>query len=395
MTETQTAAAAHEVERLPVTLVYQEQQQFTETYGGGHGSVVLEGQLLRPVGRPSSTVTVFMHPSGTMNLLPLPRALARAGAHVLTCGSRYPHNDTTLIMEKVLLDLGRVVRHARERLGYTTVVLGGWSGGGSLMLYYQSQAEAPSVTATPNGDPPDLTAAGLPAADAVMQLAAHVSRATTLTEWMDPSVLDEDDPSRRDPDLDLYGAAGPKPPYTAEFLTAYRAAQVARNRRVTAWVHEQLDDRPAREHLGLERSFVVHGTMADPRWLDPTVDANDRRPGWCYLGEPRVVNNSPVGLARYSSLRSWLSQWSYDESNADGPRHAARVSVPALVVENSADDACTPSHTRRIFQALASPDKEVHVIQGASHYYLGEPEHLATATALVLDWLRSRRLLAD
>ena len=35
--------------------------------------------------------------------------------------------------------------------------------------------------------------------------------------------------------------------------------------------------------------------MADPRWLDPTVDPNDRTPGTCYLGDPRVVNMSPVG----------------------------------------------------------------------------------------------------
>ena len=67
-----------------------------------------------------------------------------------------------------------------------------------------------------------------------------------------------------------------------------------------------------------ERAFVVHGTMADPRWLDPTVDPNDRTPGTCYLGDPRLVNNSPVGLARFSTLRSWLSQWSFDDAHGDG-----------------------------------------------------------------------------
>ena len=56
--------------------------------------------------------------------------------------------------------------------------------------------------------------------------------------------------------------------------------------------------------------------MADPRWLDPSVDPNDRQPGWCYQGDPRVVNMSPTGLARFTTLRSWLSQWSYDEARA-------------------------------------------------------------------------------
>jgi hypothetical protein len=45
--------------------------------------------------------------------------------------------------------------------------------------------------------------------------------------------------------------------------------------------------------------FVVHGTMADPRWLDPTVDPNERTPGTCYLGDPQVVNNSTDWLHRH------------------------------------------------------------------------------------------------
>ena len=61
----------------------------------------------------------------------------------------------------------------------------------------------------------------------------------------------------------------------------------------------------------------AHGTVADPRWLDPTVDPNERTPGTSYLGDPQVVNMSPVGLARFCTLRNWLSQWSYDDAGAD------------------------------------------------------------------------------
>lgn len=103
----------------------------------------------------------------------------------------------------------------------------------------------------------------------------------------------------------------------------------------------------------------MHGTMADPRWLDPTIDPNERRPGSCYLGDPRVVNNSPIGLARFCSLRSWLSQWSYDDARADGIACGHDVTVPTLVIGNLADDACTPSHTRRLFEAIGHPDKEM------------------------------------
>ena len=136
-----------------------------------------------------------------------------------------------------------------------------------------------------------------------------------------------------------------------------------------------------------ERAFVVHGTMADPRWLDPAIDANDRVPGTCYLGDPRLINDSPGGLGRFTTLRAWLSQWSYDRSNADGLRCGPRITVPVLVIGNSADDACTPSHTQRLYAAVAQVEREMHVVQGATHYYAGQPDELAEATLLVTGWL--------
>lgn len=238
-------------------------------------------------------------------------------------------------MEKVVQDLGACVKDAKERLGYEKVILAGWSGGGALSLYYQQQAQHATVTETPPaGESPDLTRLDLPAADGMMLLAAHVSRHGTLTEWMDPSILDETDPDKRDPELDLYNPANPpnQPPYTAEFLERYRAAQIDRNRRITAWVKEQLADLRDRGEPLMERGFIVHGTMADPRWLDLSVDPSDRKLG-CYLGgDPRIVNmGGPVGLARFTTLRSWLSQWSYDDAHGDGPRCAADLEVPTLV----------------------------------------------------------------
>ncbi|MBO6693456.1 MAG: alpha/beta hydrolase, partial [Parvibaculum sp.] len=166
----------YEVERIPFHLHWQESSPFKETYAGALDTIVVEGQHLKPKGATSKTVLIFMHPTGTMNLLPMPNALAAAGIPCLTCGSRYPHNDSALIMEKVLLDLGHYVAYAKEKLGYEKVVMAGWSGGGSLSMFYQAQAEKPTITATPWGDPVDVAGAGLIPADAVLQLAAHVSR---------------------------------------------------------------------------------------------------------------------------------------------------------------------------------------------------------------------------
>ena len=99
--------------------------------------------------------------------------------------------------------------------------------------------------------------------------------------------------------------------------------------------------------------------MCDVRWLDPAVDPNRRKPNWTYLGDPRTVNTARSGLARYSTLRSWLSQWSYDLSNAKGPKNAARIKkTPVLQIENDADEAVPATHNPTIRDALATPDKE-------------------------------------
>lgn len=376
-------------QRIPYLIVFQEQAAFKDTYGGAEGVVALEAHLLKP-DAPSDTVVIMMHPIGGGAWLPLPAALAKRGVHVIYCNSRYRGIDNALIMEKCALDLGACVRDAKERLGYEKVILGGWSGGGALSLFYQAEAENPTVTQTPAGDPIDLTQAGLIPADGIALLAAHLSRNLTLTEWLDPSVADESRPFDRDPELNIYDRSNPnQAPYSPEFVARYRDAQVARNRRITAWVKEQLAALKAQGLHNHERGFVVQGTMADPRFIDSTLEPSDRQPDHCMLGDPRVVNDGPVGLARFSTLRSWLSQWSYDDSNADGLKCAARISVPMLVIENSADDACTPSHAARLMAAAVNAPQTHAVIQGANHYYSGQPEKAAEGADAFVEWLRA------
>jgi pimeloyl-ACP methyl ester carboxylesterase len=178
-----------------------------------------------------------------------------------------------------------------------------------------------------------------------------------------------------------------QPAYSDAFVTRYRAAQIARNRRITAWVKDQLAEIRVSKFPNDERGFTVHGTMADPRWLDPTQDPNDRPANWCMLGDPRQANDGPIGLARFTTLRSWLSQWSYDDSNADGIKCAAKISVPVLAIDNSADDGCTPSHMQRLMAAAPQVPKEHHIIQGAGHYYIGQRDKADEAAALTRSWI--------
>jgi pimeloyl-ACP methyl ester carboxylesterase len=371
--------------RTPLLIAFREAVGLRDTYGGIDGVVALQAHHLKP-DAPSDTIVIFMHPMGIMHYLPLPGALAEAGIHVLTAVSRYPNNDSALIMEKVAIDLGRWVAHAREVLGYAKVVLAGWSGGGSLALFYQAEAADPQVTHTPAGEAFPMAEAKLPPVDGIMLLAAHVSRAQTLTEWLDASVSDEAGPVR-DPKWNLYSPEAPQPPYSADFLAEYAARQVARTNRITAWAQATLAELKAREGPHAERAFIVHGTMAAPCWLDPTVDPNDRQPGRCYLGDPKLINDSPGGLGRFTTLRSWLSQWSL-KSNASSLKVGHRIRVPVLVVGNTADDACTPSHTQRLFDCVVNaPSRELQLVHGATHYYAFQPDHLKRAAGIVTDWL--------
>ncbi|HKU47903.1 MAG TPA: alpha/beta hydrolase, partial [Burkholderiales bacterium] len=349
-----------------VHIQYPEKAQFREVYGfaGSQGMVNLEGIRFVPK-NPSRTLAVYMHPATTLQLLPMPQAMAKAGVHVLCAGSRFMKNDTPLIMEKVVLDLGAYIRHAKEKWGYEKILLCGWSGGGSLSLFYQSQAEKPSITHTPAGDEVNLKDAGLIPADGFIFQAAHLSRAHTFSEWIDPSVIDEADPDRRNLELDIYNPKCPnQPPYSADFVSFFRAKQLERVRRRTAWVKETLDRLKKLNTGEMERGFVTYRTLCDVRFMDPAIEPNDRKPRWTFMGAPETANTGPVGLARFSTLRAWLSQWSPDDSNADGPRCAGDISIPMLAIENSADDAVPQRHAQIIHDAAASKDKTFRVIKG-------------------------------
>ncbi len=380
--------------RTPYLIVHREDRVRKDVYGAVDDAVVLQAQLMRG-SNPSDTALIVMHPIGAPAYLPVFAQLARAGHHIIACASRYSSGDAPLEMENVVLDLGACIKDAKERQGYKDIVLMGWSGGGSLMAGYQAEAEKPVIQLTASGEGTPLAGARLIPADAIMLVASHRSRHRLLTGQIDPSVLDEIDPDRRDLSLDIYDSDNSaQPPFAADFIERYRAAQVARNRKISEWAKGRLADLKAKGLEHDEFCFVTHRTMADLRWVDPTVDPNQRKPNWTYLGDPRVVNNSASALARFSSLRGWLSQWSYDYAQFDSVVSGPRISVPGMVMTAGADDACPPEHTNLMFEALGSPDKVKVTVDHANHYFTGADgkSHLAEAVAIISGWLAERGL---
>jgi pimeloyl-ACP methyl ester carboxylesterase len=381
--------------RTPLLVVTQEAAIRKDVYGSVGDHVARQAQLLRGE-RDSDTVIVCMHPIGSPAYLPLFPELARTGLHVLGSTSRYTVGDAALQMENVLLDIAACVKTARERLGYRKVVLAGWSGGGSPMMGYAAEAEKPVITRTAAGEPTLLSETALPSVDAVMLLAAPRSRHRLLTDFLDASITDEIEPDRgREREFDLYDPANAnQPPYSADFVAAYRARQRERNARITAFAQAKLTAFQSAGRPHDEHAFVVHGTMADPRWLDPTIEPNGRRPGWSYLGDPAVANTSPGAMMRFTTTRSWLSQWSLETAQVDAADAAPRVGVPVHVLRNGRDDAVPVSHPQQVFDAIGDSDKEFAELPEANHYFAGDDQasHLGTAADLVHRWLAQHDL---
>jgi pimeloyl-ACP methyl ester carboxylesterase len=348
----------------------------------GHGPNPCQGIYHRPAGRRPTTALIATHYNVDFSEHYLGPHLAELGYGFLGWNTRYRGNEAHLLVDHALIDIGVGVRWLREQAGVDRVVLLGNSGGGSLMGAYQSQATEPTLTPVAGGRLPEAVL-DLPPADLYVSLNAHGGRPEVLTAWWDPSVVDEADPLSVDPDLDLF-AEGREAPFDRDWVARYRDAQAARNRKVTAWVHEELDRLAAAG--AYDRVFSIHRVWADPRFLDLTLDPSDRQVG-CYAGDARRANQGALGIGRSSTLRSWLSMWSLDEAQCNGAQHLPRITVPSLVIQSLADRGVYPSDARAIHDALGADDKQLELVAGEHYFETGGREDVA---ALVARWLDAR-----
>ena len=276
--------------------------------------------------------------------------LASRGIGFLGWNTRFRGFESSFVLDHALIDIGVGVRWLRESQGVQTIVLLGNSGGGSLMAAYQSRAM----------DSDDLIAA-----DGYVSSAAHPGRPDVLTAWMDAAVIDENDPVAGDPDLDLFDERN-GPPFSGEFVARYRAAQIARNQRITDWARDELVR--VRAAGFSDRPFTVMRTWADPRMVDPTLEPTGREPNMCYAGVPIHANRSPRGIAAACTLRNWLGMWSLETAQTRAEPYLARITCPALVINADRDTGVFPSDAARITAALASTDLTSCTID-TDHYF--------------------------
>lgn len=335
----------------------------------GHGSAPCQGLWWAPSDAVPATAFIASHYNIDFSEHYLAEHLAARGFGFLGWNTRYRGNEAYFLLEHAVVDIGVGVRWLREQ-GVERVVLLGNSGGGSLMAAYQSQA---------------LDSGGeLPAGDLYISLNAHRGRPDVMTAWIDPSVTDERDPLSRDPALDMYDPAN-GPPYEPEFVERYCAAQVARNHRITAWAHAELDR--LRAAGAGDTVFPVHRLWADLRFTDLTLDPSERAWG-CYAGDPQRANAGPLGFGRASTCRTWLSMWSLEDSRCRAEPHLRRITSPSLLVQSLGDTGIFPSDASAIFDALGADDSTMELVPG-DHYLLDGGARESCAD-LIAAWVHAR-----
>jgi len=257
----------------------------------GSGGHPCQGIYYRGVGRKPKVAMIAAHYQIDFSEHYLADYMATRGVGFLGWNTRFRGFESTFLLDHALVDIGVGVRWLREVQGVETVVLLGNSGGGSLMAAYQAQAVDPHVTPL-DGMRPAAGLNDLLPADGYVASAAHPGRPDVLTAWMDGSVVDECDPVASDRALDPFDERN-GPPFSADFIERYRAAQVARNHAITEWAEIEL--KRVRAAGFSDRPFTVLRTWADLRMVDPTIEPTKRPANTCYAGVP--VKASCAGVA--------------------------------------------------------------------------------------------------
>lgn len=356
-----------------------------------------DGSLVRgvlwtpPVGTPWKTAVILSHPRGDFSVHYACPLLAAAGYAVLGFGTRYMNNDTDCLHESCIIDV-QTAHDEMKRRGAEAVVLLGNSGGGSLMAMAQAQ---------------------LGIGDGWIGMAAHPGEGVFMLQVIDPSVADETDPFSTIPELDMYNPDNGWQPwpgrceYDPEWIARYRAAQVARVARIDAIAKASIAEaeaagrqlrtidksdasawREQRRRAVFTKYLTIYRTLADPAYLDLSIDPDDRPVGSLFaFPDPLDANYGRGGLARTMTARGWLSTWSGLSSHAKLADTMPHVKVPTILVHPTADTEIRLWQAKEIVDNSGAADKTYVELKGAPHYLEG---HRPEALGVVAEWLRKR-----
>ena len=353
---------------------------------------LVRGLLWTPPNGKWKTAVILSHPRGDFSVHYACPLLAAAGYAVFGFSTRYINNDTDCLHENCIIDV-KVAHDEMIRRGAEAVVLLGNSGGGSLMA---------------------MAHAELGIGDGWVGMAAHPGEGVFMLQVIDPSVTDESDPFSRDPALDMYNPDNgwrpwPEPSsYDPAWLETYRAAQIARVARIDAVAKQSIADAEAagQQLEGIHKSInlaewrdlrarrvftkylTIYRTLADPAYLDLSIDPDQRPMGSLFaFPDPFEANYGRGGLARTMTARGWLSTWSGLSSHAKLADTMPDVKVPTLLVHPTADTEIRIRQAQEIVANSGAADSTYLEMKGAPHYLEG---HRVEALAAVAEWIGKR-----
>jgi hypothetical protein len=134
--------------------------------------------------------------------------------------------------------------------------------------------------------------------------------------------------------------------------------------------------------------LTTYRTLADPAYLDLSIDPDDRPMGTVFAWpDPLVSNYGFGGLARTMTARGWLSTWSGLSSPAEVAVNMPDVLEPTLFVHATGDTEIRLHQAEAMHAAGGSDDKMSIPIHGAEHYLPGRRREAMDA---IIDWMRTR-----
>jgi pimeloyl-ACP methyl ester carboxylesterase len=353
---------------------------------------LVRGLLWTPPNGKWKTAVILAHPRGDFSVHYACPLLAAAGYAVFGFSTRYLNNDIDCLHENCIIDV-KTAHDEMIRRGAESVILLGNSGGGSLMA---------------------MAHAELGIGDGWVGMAAHPGEGVFMLQVIDPSVTDENDPFSRDPELDMYNPDNgwrpwPEPSsYDPTWLARYRAAQIERVARIDAVAKTSIAEaeeagvklgqihkstnlaewRDQRARRVFTKYLTIYRTLADPAYLDLTIDPDDRPMGSLFaFPDPFEANYGRGGLARTMTARGWLSTWSGLSSHAKLADTMPNVTVPTLLVHPTADTEIRLYQAEEIVKASGAADSTYLEMKGAPHYLEG---HRVEAIAAVAEWIAKR-----
>jgi hypothetical protein len=374
-------AGADRTDRVDVRFIGRPSATAPRIQAGGHPC---QGLYFTPKGERPKTAVIATHYNVDFSEHYIAPFFAERGFGFLGWNTRYRGAEDQFLLEHALIDISVGMKWLKEEAGVERIVILGNSGGGSLMGAYQAEAISPTLLGAMRGAGRDVLAS-LPKADLYISLNAHQGRPEVLTDWMDASVTDETDPLATDPALDPFNPDN-GPPYSQDFIIRYRAAQRARNQRITDWAKAEL--KRLNDAGTPDRIFPMFRCWGDLRCIDPAIDPSERTPGQCYRGDPAIANRTP-SIGRANTLKTWLSMWSLETSPCQGEPHLRKFDTPAIVIQSLGDTGVFPSDARKIHDFIGSADKRLELIKGA-HYFEDFIETRIAAADLMADWIRSK-----